>query len=188
MQRIAFLAAALFLTACSSRSPWAGGSAKAPVPTPEDAKPAPEAVANAEVTPAAPTPAPAEATEAAPAPNTPVLGRKYSWQAKSAEPAVESGTTVAAKPATGAPNDETKARILAVRLDQGLIAFIRKEKPDAGTFLQLTKGDKALLVRVIRSDDNSSIADIIAGQDPTKTPVFELNEEVVCGTPSDLPQ
>jgi hypothetical protein len=185
MQRIALLTAAFFLTACSSRSPWAGGSAKAPVPTPEDAKPAVEAVANAEAPVAAP--APAEANEAAPAPVAPTLGRKYSWQAKSAEVPTDAGVAVA-KPATGAPNDETKARILAVRLDQGLIAFIRKEKPDAGTFLQLTKADKALLVRVIRSDDNSSIADIIAGQDPAKTPVFELNEEVLCGTPSDLPQ
>ncbi len=187
MQRIALLTAALFLTACSSRSPWAGGSAKAPVPTPEDSKPVAEAVANVETPVAAPAPAPAEANEATPAPVTPTLGRKYSWQAKSAEVPTDTGVAVA-KPATGAPNDETKARILAVRLDQGLIAFVRKEKPDAGTFLQLTKADKALLVRVIRSDDNSSIADIIAGQDPTKTPVFELNEEVLCGTPSDLPQ
>ncbi len=185
MQRIAILTAALFLAACSTRSPWAGGSAKAPVPTPEDVKPAPEAVANVE-TPA-PAPAPAEGTEATAAPAAPVSGRKYSWQAKSAEVPADAGVAVA-KPATGAPNDETKARILAVRLEQGLIAFIRKEKPDAGTFLQLTKADKALLVRVIRSDDNSSIADIISGQDPAKTPVFELNEEVFCGTPSDLPQ
>ena len=185
MQRIALLAAALFLAACSSRSPWAGGSAKAPVPTPEDVKPEVAAVANVEAP--APAPAPAEVAEGTPAPVTPTLGRKYSWQAKSAEVPVDTGVAVA-KPATGAPNDETKARILAVRLDQGLIAFVRKEKPDAGTFLQLTKADKALLVRVIRSDDNSSIADIIAGQDPTKTPVFELNEEVLCGTPSDLPQ
>jgi hypothetical protein len=181
MQRIAILTAALFLAACSTRSPWSGGSAKAPVPTPEDVQPAAEAVANVE------TPAPAEPTEATAAPTAPVSGRKYSWQAKSAEVPAEASVVVA-QAATGAPNDETKARILAVRLEQGLIAFVRKEKPDAGTFLQLTKADKALLVRVIRSDDNSSIADIVSGQDPAKTPVFELNEEVFCGTPSDLPQ
>lgn len=168
MQRIALLFTALALAACSSRSPWAGGSAKAPVATPESE---PAAVA---VVPAAP----AEAGAAAPAAGA----SKYSWQAKK-----ETATEAAAQPATGAPNDETKARILALRLDHGLLAFVRKEKPDEGTFLQLTKADKALLVRVVRSDDTMTTADVIAGQDPAKTPALEVGDEVLCGPPSDLP-
>jgi len=168
MQRIALVLTALALAACSSRSPWAGGSAKAPVATPESE---PSTVA---ATPAA---TPAEGAAAAPAGAT-----KYSWQAKKDESA-----EAAAKPDTGAPNDETKARILALRLDHGLLAFARKDKPDEGSFLQLTKGDKALLVRVVRSDDVMTTADVIAGQDPAKTPTLEVGDEVLCGPPSDLP-
>lgn len=172
MQRIALLAAALALAACSARSPWAGGSAKAPVATPESA-PLPVAA-----------PAP-EAAATEPQPGAPVAGTgaKYSWQVAKKEAAAEA----VAKPATGAPADETKARILALRPEHGLIGFIRKEKPDDGAFLQLTKNDKALLVRVIRSDADMTTADIIAGQDPAKTPLLEVGDEVACGTPSDLP-
>lgn len=168
MQRIALFLTALALAACSSRSPWAGGSAKAPVATPES-----ETVA---VAPAAPT------EEGAVAPAAPVGATKYSWQAKK-----ETEAEAAVQPATGAPNDETKARILALRLDHGLLAFVRKEKPDEGSFLQLTKGDKALLIRVVRSDDTMTTADVIAGQDPAKTPTLEVGDEVLCGPPSDLP-
>lgn len=169
MHRIALLLAVAALAGCSARSPWAGGSAKAPVATPESepaavAPAAPEVVADGGAAPAA-------------------TGGKYSWQAKK-EAAAENPQAV---PATGAPNDETKARILALRLDHGLIAFTRKEKPEEGAFLQLTKGDKALLIRVIRSDDTMTTADIIAGQDPAKIPTFEVGEEVVCGSPADLP-
>lgn len=168
MQRIALFLAALTLVACSSRSPWAGGSAKAPVATPES-EPA------AAVTPAA-------TTEAGAATAAPVGATKYSWQVKK-----EGAEEAAVQPATGAPNDETKARILALRLDHGLLAFVRKEKPEEGSFLQLTKGDKALLVRVVRSDDTMTTVDVIAGQDPAKTPTLEVGDEVLCGPPSDLP-
>lgn len=171
MHRIALLLAAFALAACSSRSPWAGGSAKAPVETPESI----------------PAPAPAVAAQeggAPVAPAAPAAGTsKYSWQAKKD---AESETTTT-KPATGAPADETKARILALRPEAGLLAFVRKEKPEEGAFLQLTKGEKALLVRVVRSDDTMTTADIIAGQDPAKTPTIEVGDEVICGTPSDLP-
>lgn len=167
MQRLALLAAAFALAACSSRSPWAGGSAKTPVATPES------------------QPAPAAATEPAAPAATPAAtgGGKYSWQVKKEA----DGEAAAVKPATGAPADEAKARILALRPESGLIAFIRKEKPDEGAFLQLTKGDKALLIRVVRSDDNMTTADIVAGQDPAKVPTLEVGDEVICGTPSDIP-
>lgn len=167
MHRIAFLAAGLALAACSARSPWAGGSARAPVATPESE---PGFVA-----------APAADPASTSASGTP----KYSWQSKK-EGAAEAAV---AKPATGAPSDETKARILALRPEHGLIGFARKEKPDDGSFLQLTKTEqgKALLVRVIRSDADMTIADIVAGQDPAKTPTLEVGDEVLCGTPSDLP-
>lgn len=108
---------------------------------------------------------------------------KYSWQAKKdGEVAAETK-----KPATGAPSDETKARILALRPESGMLAFARKEKPEDGSFLQLTKQDKALLIRVLRSDDTMTVADIVSGQDPAKTPALEVGDEVACGTPSDLP-
>lgn len=177
MQRIALLAAALALAACNSRSPWAGGSAKPPVATPETSVP----VAAAPTHAPAPAPEPAATTTPAPAPAAPAA--KYSWQAKEKAAA----ETAASKPATGAPTDESKVRILALRLESGLLAFVRKEKPDDGAFLQLTKGDKALLVRVVRSDDIMTTADIVAGQSPEKVPALEVGEEVVCGTPSDLP-
>lgn len=174
MQRIALLAAALALAACSARSPWAGGSAKAPVVTPETEAPAVTATPAVETTENAAAPAAAPATAGA---------AKYSWQAKKeGEVAVESK-----KIETGPPSDETKARILAVRTESGLLAFARKEKADDGSFLQLTKGDKALLVRVLRSDDTMTVADIVSGQDPAKTPTLEKGDEVACGTPSDLP-
>ncbi|MFZ9200899.1 MAG: hypothetical protein ACO23N_00520 [Opitutales bacterium] len=177
MHRIALLAAAFALAACSARSPWAGGSAKSPVATPET-----EAadVAVVGTAPAAPAAA-GESGEAVAA--TPAAPAKYSWQVKK-----EGEETAEAKqPATGAPADETRARILALRLESGMLAFTRKEKPDDGAFLQLTKGDKALLIRVLRSDDTMTVADIPAGQDPAKTPTLEVGDEVGCGTPSDLP-
>ena len=169
MHRIALLAAAIALAACSARSPWAGGSAKPPVSTPETEAPAVAA-------------APAASGENAAAPAAPGAA-KYSWQAKKEGEA----TDEAKKPSTGAPSDETKARILALRPESGMLAFARKEKPDDGSFLQLTKGDKALLIRVLRSDDTMTVADIPAGQDPAKTPALEVGDEVSCGTPSDLP-
>ena len=77
--------------------------------------------------------------------------------------------------------------VLALKPEHGLIAIALKEKPADGTTLQLTKGDKAVLIRVIRSDENSTIADILSGQDLSKMPTFELLEEVLCGAPADLP-
>lgn len=167
MNRLALLVASLALVACTGRSPWAGGSAKSPAP---EARPAPTAEAAA--------PAPAAEGEAA-APSAPVA--KYSWDKKEAEaaPAVQVDT--------GAPEDATKCRILALRPEHGLIAFAIKEKPADGATLQLTKGDKAVLIRVIRSDDNSTIADILSGQKLDNMPKFELLEEVLCGAPTDLP-
>lgn len=174
MHRIALLAAAFALAACSARSPWAGGSAKSPVATPET-----EAT-DVAVVGTAPAAAGESGEAVATTPSTPA---KYSWQAKKES----EESTETKQPATGAPTDETRARILALRLESGMLAFARKEKPDDGAFLQITKGDKALLIRVLRSDDTMTVADIPAGQDPAKTPTLEVGDEVGCGTPSDLP-
>lgn len=171
MHRIALLAAAFALAACSARSPWAGGSAKSPVATPET---------DVAVVGTAPAAAGESGEAVVTTPSTPA---KYSWQAKKES----EESTEAKQPATGAPTDETRARILALRLESGMLAFARKEKPDDGAFLQITKGDKALLIRVLRSDDTMTVADIPAGQDPAKTPTLEVGDEVGCGTPSDLP-
>jgi hypothetical protein len=163
MNRLALLVASLALVACSGRSPWAGGSAKSVYPE------APRATAPVAETPAAE----GEAAPAAP---------RYSWdKQKEAEAAPSSQL------ATGAPEDVSKCRIVALRPEHGLIAIALREKPADGTTLQLTKGDKAVLIRVIRSDDNSTIADILSGQDLSKMPTFELLEEVLCGAPADLP-
>lgn len=171
MNRLVLLVASLALVACTGRSPWAGGSAKSPV---AEVQPAPAVVPAAE--PVAGTPA---GEGAAPAP----AAAKYSWEKqKEAE-----GAAPAAAVKTGAPDDSSKCRILALKPEHGLIAFAIKDKPADGTTLQLTKGEKAVLIRVIRSDDNSTIADILSGQDLSKMPTFELLEEVLCGAPADLP-
>jgi len=170
MIRLALLVASMALVACTGRSPWAGGSAKSPDPVAQPA-PAPAPVAEA-------APAPAGETAAAPAPAAP----RYSWEKQR-----DSEAQPAAKVATGAPEDASKCRIVALKPEHGLIAIAIKEKPADGATLQLTKGDKAVLIRVIRSDDNSTIADILSGQDLSKMPAFELLEEVLCGAPTDLP-
>lgn len=171
MNRLALLVASLALVACSTgRSPWAGGSAKSPV---AEVQPAPAPAPAAEPVAGAP------AGEAAPAP----AAAKYSWdKQKEAE-----GAAPATAVKTGAPEDASKCRIVALKPEHGLIAIALKEKPADGATLQLTKGDKAVLIRVIRSDDNSTIADILSGQDLSKMPSFELLEEVLCGAPADLP-
>ena len=162
MTRLALLVASLALVACSGTSPWAGGSAKS---TPTE---------SLEVTPVAPT-------EGA-APETP----RYSWQKQ------EKTDSAAEANKDGAPEDETKARILLVRPEHALIAIVLKHKPDDGALLQLTKGGEAILIRVIRSDDKMTIADILASQDPAKLRKFldslESGDEVLCGAPADMPQ
>lgn len=170
MNRLALLVASLALVACTGRSPWAGGSAKSPEP---EAQPATATAPVAEV-----APAPAGEAPAAPAPAT----ARYSWDKQK-----ETEAQPVAKVATGAPEDASKCRIVALKPEHGLIAIAIKEKPADGTTLQLTKGDKAVLIRVIRSDENSTIADILSGQDLSKMPAFELLEEVLCGAPADLP-
>lgn len=166
MNRLALLVASLALVACSTgRSPWAGGSAKSPVYEDQPAA-------------AAPVEGQAAAEGEAPAPAAP----KYSWDKQK-----EAEAAPAAEVKTGAPEDASRCRILALRPEHGLIAFAIKDKPSDGTTLQLTKGDKGVLIRVIRSDDNSTIADILSGQDLSKMPTFELLEEVLCGPPTDLP-
>jgi len=170
MNRLALLVASLALVACTGRSPWAGGSAKSPEPV---AQPAPAETPVAEV-----APTPAGDAAATPAPGAP----RYSWDKQK-----EAEAQPDVKVATGAPDDVSKCRIVALKPEHGLIAIALKEKPADGTTLQLTKGDKAVLIRVIRSDENSTIADILSGQDLSKMPTFELLEEVLCGAPADLP-
>lgn len=162
MTRLALLVASLALAACAGSSPWAGGSAQSP-----------ETSTGPELTPSAPVEG---AANQAP---------RYSWQrSETAEAAPEA-------PKDGAPEDETKARIQAKRPEHALIALSLKNKPEAGATLQLTKNGEAILVRVIRSDDTSTIADILAVQDPAKLRKFldalEVGDEVLCGPPADLP-
>lgn len=162
MTRLALLLASLALAACAGSSPWAGGSAQSP-----DTSTGPD------LTPSAPVEGGANQTA------------RYSWQ--------KNETTEAAPeaPKSGAPEDETKARIQAKRPEHALIALALKTKPEAGATLQLTKNGEAILVKVIRSDDSSTIADILAVQDPAKLRKFldalEVGDEVLCGPPADLP-
>jgi len=176
MNRLALIAASLALVACTGRSPWASGSAKSPAET--AAQPPSPAV----VQPAPETPAVAAEPAAPGAPEAAKPAARYSWQKKTDE---EAAPVVQVK--TGAPDDASKCRILAFQPEHGLIVFAAKEKPSDGTTLQLTKGDRAVLIRVIRSDANSTIADIVSGQDLSKMPSLEQYEEVLCGAPADLP-
>lgn len=162
MTRLALLVASLALVACAGSSPWAGGSAQST-----------ETSTGPDLTPA--TPAEGAGNQAP----------RYSWQ--------KTETTEAAPEVAkdGAPEDETKARIQAKRPEHALIALALKNKPEAGATLQLTKNGEAILVKVIRSDDSSTIADILAVQDPAKLRKFldtlEVGDEVLCGPPADLP-
>lgn len=174
MNRFALLVASLALVACSGRSPWAGGSAKSFDTQPVAVTPAPATTAPADSAAVGGTEATAPVAEEA----------RYSWQKKAAS---EGAPATEAKALTGAPEDSNRCRILAVRPEHGLIAFVIKDKPADGSTLQLTKGDRAILIRVIRSDENSTIADILSGQDLSKMPAFEISEEVLCGAPADLP-
>ncbi len=162
MTRLALLVASLALVACAGSSPWAGGSAQSS----HDAGP--------DLTPAAP--APEGAANQAP---------RYSWQKEEAPAAAQEA------PKDGAPEDETKARVQAKRPEHALIALALKNKPEPGTTLQLTKNGEAILVKVVRSDDKTTIADILAVQDPAKLRKFldalEPGDEVLCGPPADLP-
>ncbi len=162
MTRIALLVASLALVACAGSSPWAGGSAQS---TPESTGP--------------------DLTPTAPAEGAAAEAPRYSWQ--------KTETTEAAPeaPKDGAPDDESKARIQAKRPEHALIALALKNKPEPGTTLQLTKNGEAILVKVVRSDDKTTIADILAVQDPNKLRKFldalEPGDEVLCGPPADLP-
>jgi hypothetical protein len=112
-------------------------------------------------------------------------GTRYSWQKD------EAAVTTEEAPKDGAPEDETKARIQAKRPEHALIALAMRNKPEPGTTLQLTKNGEAILVKVVRSDDTTTIADILAVQDPAKLRKFldslEAGDEVLCGPPADLP-
>ena len=164
MTRLALLVASLALVACAGSSPWAGGSAQSS----RDAGP--------DLTPAPAAPAPEGSAGQAP---------RYSWQKE------ETATTAEEAPKDGAPEDETKARVQAKRPEHALIALALKNKPEPGTTLQLTKNGEAILVKVVRSDDKTTIADILAVQDPAKLRKFldslEAGDEVLCGPPADLP-
>lgn len=162
MTRLALLVASLALVACAGSSPWAGGSAQS--------------------TPASSGP---DLTPTAPVEGSGNQAPRYSWQK------TEGAETAQEAPKDGPPEDETKARIQAKRPEHMLIAIALKTKPEAGTTLQLTKGGEAILVKVVRSDDKTTIADILAVQDPAKLRKFletlEPGDEVLCGPPADLP-
>lgn len=162
MSRLTLLLASLTLAGCAGSSPWAGGSAQ---------------TVESEVTPAVAT-APVEG-EAADQP-------RYSWQRQ------EQGTAPAAEEAKkDAPEREGYARIQAIRPEHALIALAIKPKPEDGTTLQLSKETEAILIKVVRSDDTTTIADILPIQDPAKLRKFldslEPGDEIQCGVPVDVP-
>lgn len=162
MTRLALLVASLALVACAGNSPWAGGSAQS---------------SSGSTGP--------DLTPSAPAESTGGQSPRYSWQKDEAAQAPQEA------PKDTAPEDETKARVQAKRPEHALIALALKTKPEPGTTLQLTKNGEAILVKVVRSDDKTTIADILAVQDPAKLRKFldalEPGDEVLCGPPADLP-
>jgi len=162
MTRLALLVASLALVACAGSSPWAGGSAQS---SPDSTGP--------------------DLTPTAPAESTGDQAPRYSWQKDQSAQAPQEA------PKDTAPEDESKARVLAKRPEHALIALALKNKPEPGATLQLTKAGEAILVKVVRSDDKTTIADILAVQDPAKLRKFldtlEPGDEVLCGPPADLP-
>ena len=76
------------------------------------------------------------------------------------------------------PEDATKARIISVRADLGLIAFERTEKPEVKTHLRLEKEGKSLEVEVIKTDDQQVVVGIVPNQPSALK--FTVGEVVVC--------
>lgn len=56
---------------------------------------------------------------------------------------------------------------------------MRADKADVGAKLQLTKGDKALTVEVLKADEKITVVGILAGQQTVIN--FVPDEEVGCG-------
>lgn len=162
MSRLALILASLSFLGCAGSSPWAGGSAQS---------------VQSEVTPPTAT-APVEGAQAE--------APRYSWQKK--EP-IEAAAPEA--PQTGASDREGYVRVQAVRPEHALIALSFKQKPDDGTTLQLTKESDAILIRIVRSDDTTTIADILPVQNPAKLRKFldglTPGDEILCGAPADVP-
>ncbi len=77
-------------------------------------------------------------------------GPRFSWE--------KEGAPVAAV------EDASKARIISVREDLGLIAFARTEKPEVKTHLRLEKEGKSLEVEVIKTDDQQIVVGIVPNQ------------------------
>ncbi|MCX6919913.1 MAG: hypothetical protein NTX20_01115 [Verrucomicrobia bacterium] len=82
----------------------------------------------------------------------------------------------------GAPvaavEDASKARIVSVREDLGLIAFARTEKPEVKTHLRLEKEGKSLEVEVIKTDDQQVVVGIVPNQ--SNAVKFTVGEVVGC--------
>ena len=91
-------------------------------------------------------------------------GPHFSWE--------KEGAPVAAV------EDATKARIISVREDLGLIAFARNEKPEVKTHLRLEKEGKSLEVEVIKTDDQQIVVGIVPNQQNALR--FTVGEVVGC--------
>jgi hypothetical protein len=87
-------------------------------------------------------------------------GPRFSWQ----------------KDAPAAAADNTRASVIAVRADLGLVELSRTEKENPKTRLQLTKGGKNIVVEVIKADEKSTVTGIVAG--PGNAPELKAGDEV----------
>lgn len=170
MSRLALVLASLSLAGCAGSSPWAGGSAQS------GASEVTPPVATAPVAPSAPVEGEGTPTEAP----------RYSWQKKEQTEAASPDA-----PKTGAPERDGYVRVQAIRPEHALIALAFKQKPDDGATLQLTKESDAILIRVVRSNDETTIADILPVQNPAKLRKFldglTPGDEVLCGAPAEGP-
>lgn len=98
-------------------------------------------------------------------------GPLFSWEKKEV---VEANAVAVPQ----APADAGKAVVVSFNQQQGLIALMRSEKAEVGSKLQLTKGDKALLVEVLQVGDTVTVVGIVAGQATSLR--FYAQEEVGC--------
>lgn len=104
---------------------------------------------------------------------------KFSWENGST-----SATTATAAVNLEAPKDATKARILEIRDDSGLLAIAQVEKPAVKSRLQIIKDNKVLLVEVASVNEAQIVVNIVPHQ--LKRPELYIGDEVIC-TPAPTP-
>ena len=151
----AVLALSFFMVGCEAL--WEEDDSDLPLPTTAKdgdfapvAASTPAKVADVQKEPASPVMEVAQPSESE---------TKFSWEA----PAPVAPAAVIA-PVVEAPKDPSKACIIEVRENLGLVAFVRSERPAVKSLLQLIKEGKVMVVEVASVNGTQVVANILPGQ------------------------